>query len=134
MEKRREKDKRVAADNSSFLVDQKPNTATLMSTYLRADGFSVDHTPDPSEALKFASQIKYEIVITDLVMRGMTGLDLYREIRSYDGEVRFVFLLSASSDTLRLMWSLERGDVIKKELLSIHEVICKVRAALTNSR
>ena len=27
-----------------------------MSTYLRADGFSVDHTPDPSEALKFANQ------------------------------------------------------------------------------
>lgn len=105
-----------------------------MSTYLRADGFSVDHTPDPSEALKFASQIKYEIVITDLVMRGMTGLGLYREIRSYDGEVRFVFLLSVSSEAVRLMGSLERGDVIKKELLPINEVICKVRAALTNSR
>jgi len=117
-----------------LLVDQKPNTAALMSTYLRADGFSVDHTPDPSEALKFASQIKYEIVITDLVMRGMTGLDLYREIRSYDGEVKFMFLLSVSSEALRLMGSLERGDVIKKEPLSINEVICKVRAALTNSR
>ncbi|HEU4606313.1 MAG TPA: response regulator [Nitrososphaera sp.] len=117
-----------------LLVDQKPNTAALMSTYLRADGFAVDHTPDPSEALKFASQIKYEIVITDLVMRGMTGLDLYREIRSYDGEVRFMFLLSVSSEALRLMGSLERGDVIKKEPLSINEVICKVRAALTNSR
>jgi YesN/AraC family two-component response regulator len=38
--------------------------------------------------------MKYKVVITDLVMRGMTGLDLYREIRSYDGEVRFMFLLS----------------------------------------
>jgi len=105
-----------------------------MSTYLRADGFSVDHTPDPSEALKFASQIKYRVVITDLVMRGMTGLDLYREIRSHDHEVRFMFLLSVSSEALRLMGSFERGDVIKKEPLSINEVICKVRAALTNSR
>lgn len=52
-------------------VDQKPNTAALVSTYLRADGFSVDHTPDPSEALKFASQMKYRVVITDLVMRGI---------------------------------------------------------------
>lgn len=117
-----------------LLVDQKPSTAFLMSTYLRADGFSVDHTPDPSEALKFASQMKYEVVIADLVMRGMTGLDLYREIRSYDGEVRFVFLLSVSSEELRLMGSLDRDDVIKKEPLSMNEVICKVRAALTNSR
>jgi len=124
-----------------LLVDQKPNTATLMTTYLRADGFSVDHTPDPSEALKFASEMKYSVVITDLVMRGMSGLDLYREIRSYDGDVRFMFLLSVSAETLRLMGSLDRDDVIKKEPLSMNEeplsmneVISKVRAALTNSR
>ena len=117
-----------------LLVDQKPNTATLMETYLRADGFSVDHTPDPSEALKFASEMKYRVVITDLVMRGMSGLDLYREIRSYDGEVRFMFLLSVSAEALRLMGSLDRDDVIKKEPLSMNEVISKVRAALTNSR
>ncbi len=116
-------------------MDQKPNTAALVSTYLRADGFSVDHTPDPSEALKFASHMKYRVVITDLVMRGMTGLDLYREIRSYNGEVRFMFLLSVSSDeAIRLMGSLDRDDVIKKEPLSINEVMYKVRAALTNSR
>ena len=117
-----------------LLVDQKPNTATLMETYLRADGFSVDHTPDPSEALKFASEMKYRVVITDLVMRVMSGLDLYREIRSYDGEVRFMFLLSVSAEALRLMGSLDRDDVIKKEPLSMNEVISKVRAALTNSR
>lgn len=117
-----------------LLVDQKPNTATLMATYLRADGFSVDHTPDPSEALKFASEMKYRVVITDLVMRVMSGLDLYREIRSYDGEVRFMFLLSVSAEALRLMGSLDRDDVIKKEPLSMNEVISKVRAALTNSR
>jgi DNA-binding response OmpR family regulator len=105
-----------------------------MRTYLRADGFAVDHTPDPSEALKFASQMKYKLVITDLVMRGMTGLDLYRDIRCYDGEVRFVFLLSLSSEAIRLMGSLDRDDVIKKEPLSMNEVIGKVRAALTNSR
>jgi len=116
-------------------VDQKHSTANLMKTYLRADGFSVDHTPDPSEALKFASQMKYEVVITDLVMHGMTGIDLYREIKSsYTSHIAFMFLLSISSEALRLMGSLDRTDVIKKEPLSINEVISKVRAAITNSR
>lgn len=121
-------------EQTILLVDQKPTTASLMSAYLRADGFSVDHTPDPSEALRFASQMKYRVVITDLEMRGMTGLDLYREIKSLDGEVRFMFLLAVSSEAIRLMGSLDRNDVIKKEPLSINEVICKVRASLTNSR
>jgi len=67
-------------------------------------------------------------------MSGMSGLDLYREIRSYDGEVRFMFLLSMSREEIRLMGSLDRDDVIKKEPLSINEVIFKVHAAVTNSR
>jgi DNA-binding response OmpR family regulator len=116
-----------------LLVDQKPNTAALMTTYLRADGFSVDYTPNPSEALKLASQIKYRIIITDLVMRDMSGLDLYREIRSHDGQVRFMFLLAMSSEAIRLLGSLDRDDVIKKEPLSINEVIYKVRTVLMNN-
>lgn len=120
-----------------LLVDQKRATADLMKVYLRADGYSVDHTPDPSQALKLAAQSKYGVVITDLVMHGITGLDLYREIKShYDEQIRFMFLLSISSGdaALRLMGTLERGDIIKKEPLSINEVIFKVRAAFTSSR
>lgn len=106
-----------------------------MKTYLRVDGFTVTHTPDPSEAIRLASQTKYEVVITDLVMRGMSGLDLYREVKSYDGRVRFMFLLSnVSTEALRLMGSVNRDDVIKKEPLSINEVILKVRAAFRSSR
>lgn len=113
-----------------LLVDQKQSTAELVKTYLRADGYDVDHTPDPSEAIECAMQSQYSLVMTDLVMREMTGFDLYREIRSYDLHVRFVFMLTPSGDALRLMGSLERNDVIKKEPLSMNEVIGKVRAAL----
>lgn len=117
-----------------LLVDQKDSTANLMKTYLRADGFSVDHTPDPKEAVVFASRTDYSLVITDLVMRGMTGIDLYREIKyTCDRQISFMFLLRPSSEELRLMGSLDRRDVIKKEPLSINEVITKVRAAITNS-
>ncbi|HKU49448.1 MAG TPA: response regulator [Nitrososphaera sp.] len=115
-------------------MDQKDSTANLMKTYLRADGFSVDHTPDPKEAVVFASRTDYSLVITDLVMRGMTGIDLYREIKyTCDRQISFMFLLRPSSEELRLMGSLDRRDVIKKEPLSINEVITKVRAAITNS-
>ena len=67
--------------DSILLVDQKHSTANLMKTYLRADGYAVDHTPDPKEAVVFATHTDYSLVITDLVMRGMTGIDLYREIK-----------------------------------------------------
>jgi DNA-binding response OmpR family regulator len=120
---------------SVLLVDQKQSTAGLVKTYLKADGYEVDHTPDPSEALEYAGRSHYGVVVTDLVMSGcMSGIDLYREIRSYDVRVRFVFMLTLYGDALRLMGSLERSDVIKKEPLSMNEVICKVRAAFTNSR
>lgn len=120
---------------SILLVDQKYSTASLMKTYLRADGYSVDHTADPKQAVVYATNTDYSLVITDLVMRGMTGIDLYREIRyTCDRQITFMFLLRPSSQELRLMGSLDRKDVIKKEPLSINEVITKVRAAITNSQ
>ena len=112
-----------------LLVDQKQSTAGIIKTYLSAGGYSVDHTPDPAQALEFASQAHYGVVVTDLVLPGMTGFDLYREIKSHDERIQFVFLLVPSREALRLMGTLERRDVIKKEPLSMNEVIHKVRAA-----
>lgn len=121
--------------DSILLVDQKYNTASLMKTYLRADGYTVDHTANPMEAVVYAAHTDYSLVITDLVMRGMTGIDLYREITyTCDRQITFMFLLRPSSQELRLMGSLDRKDVIKKEPLSINEVITKVRAAITSSQ
>jgi DNA-binding response OmpR family regulator len=117
-----------------LLVDQKRHTAELVKTYLRVDGYSVDHTPDPEEALELADQVQYGVVLTDLVMPRMTGFDLYREITLHDVRVRFVFMITPSGETLRLLGSLDRSDVVKKEPLSINEVISKVRAAFTSSR
>jgi DNA-binding response OmpR family regulator len=120
---------------SILLVDQKQSTASLMKTYLRADGFTVHHTPNPKEALLYATHAEYSLVITDLVMRGMSGFDLYREIRcTCDKQITFMFLLRPSTQELALMGSLDRKDVIKKEPLSINEVITKVRAAIMNSQ
>lgn len=117
-----------------LLVDQKRHTAELMKTYLRIDGYSVDHTPHSEEALKLADQVQYGVILTDLLMPGITGFDLYREITLHDMNVRFVFMITRSGETLRLLGSLDRNDFIKKEPLSINEVISKVRAAFTNSR
>lgn len=118
-----------AGNNTILLVDQQPNTAELMKVFLRAAGFNVDHAPGPDEALEFAHQSRYGMVITDLVMSGMSGIDLYREIKSTADQTRFMFLLRVSAEAIKLMGSLERKDVIKKEPLSINEVIGKVRAA-----
>jgi DNA-binding response OmpR family regulator len=120
---------------SILLVDQKQSTASLMKTYLTADGYTVHHTPDPREALVYATHAEFSLVITDLVMRGMTGIDLYREIHyTCDKQITFMFLLRPSTQELALMGSLDRKDVIKKEPLSINEVITKVRAAFTSSQ
>jgi DNA-binding response OmpR family regulator len=119
---------------SVLLVDQKQSTAELVKTYLATDGYEVDYTPDPSEAIEYAMRSQYGVVVTDLIMKEMTGLDLYRLIRSYDTRVHFVFMLTLWGDAVRLMGPLERSDIIKKEPLSMNEVIYKVRAAFMSSR
>lgn len=123
-----------------LLIDQQKHTADLLKSYLSTNGYRVDHTADPSSALKYASQEKYEMVITDLLMKDMTGFDVYREIKSFDDEIKFMFLVSTCGHSAyyyeyirRLFGSLERQDIIKKEPLSINEVIYKVRAAFDST-
>lgn len=101
-----------------------------MRMYLQYGGYDVDYTPDPSEALRFASAMTYDLVITELVMNGMSGVDLCREIKRRADKTYFMFLLRVSTETIRLVGSLERENIIKKEPLSINEVMGKVKAAL----
>ena len=114
-----------------LLVDQQRATADLMRVYLTTDGYDVDYTPFPSEALRFATFVTYDLVITELIMQGMSGVDLYQKIKRRAEKTYFIFLLRVSAENIRLVGSLERDNVIKKEPLSMNEVVGKVKAALS---
>jgi two-component system response regulator HydG len=71
-------------DNSPdtvLVVDDSPATLEVLQRNLTADGFRVFTAPGVAEALKLLDQTAVDLVITDLKMPGVSGMDLVRHVR-----------------------------------------------------
>lgn len=77
-----------------LLVDDEPSILKATSTGLKERGFSVQAVDGAEAALKVIHKLKPNIVVSDLVMPGTNGFELFQEVRKERGfeSLPFVFL------------------------------------------
>lgn len=73
-------------------VDDDPAILRLVHQRLRRRGFQVDSTCDPLECLDVIVREGYRVVLTDLNMPQMSGLELIKRIKTIDGGIQVVVL------------------------------------------
>lgn len=71
-----------------LVVDDDPNTLSVLQKLLGAEGFDVEISRGPSEALALIERTPFDILLTDLVMGGMTGLRLIEAARVAQPQLR----------------------------------------------
>ncbi len=75
----------VASRGRVLLVEDDFEAANLVIQVLAVrNGFEVVHTPDPADALRLADAECWDLVITDVEMPGMTGIQLLESLRQAD--------------------------------------------------
>jgi DNA-binding response OmpR family regulator len=79
-------------------VDNEPDITTMMKMALERVGFSIDVFNDPLLALKSFKPKLYDLVILDVMMPKIDGLELYNQLKSVDPRIKVCFL-TASSET-----------------------------------
>jgi two-component system OmpR family response regulator/two-component system alkaline phosphatase synthesis response regulator PhoP len=116
-----------------LVVDDEPKIATLARDYLEHAGFAVLTAGDGLSALTTIRQRRPDLVVLDLGLPGLDGLDLTRELRR-DSTIPIV-MLTARDDELDKVIGLELGadDYITKPF-SIREFRSRVRALLRRAR
>lgn len=76
-----------------LIVDDEPDITSTFKETLRDNGFEqIETANDPILALKNFKTGSYDLLIIDIVMPKMDGLDLYEEIRKIDNKVRVCFI------------------------------------------
>src|SRR5689334_443007 len=65
-----------------LLIEDDQGTASALEKVLRADGYTVNVSPPGADGLAQARNQSYDLVITDLKLPGLTGLDLIAELHS----------------------------------------------------
>jgi len=116
-----------------LLVDDEQSIQTLLSYPLRKDGYHVTSAVDGREALKRFEEGRFDLVILDLMLPKLDGVEVCRELRSRS-QVPIIMLTAKGSETDKVA-GLEVGadDYITKPF-SMREFRSRVKAALRRSR
>lgn len=118
---------------SVLLVDDDPKIAKLLRSYFEKEDFSVLTALDGTTALQLYRDKKPDILVLDLMLPGVSGLDVCRQIRK-ESETPILMLTARDEETDRLI-GLELGadDYVSKPF-SPREVVARAKAILRRSR
>jgi len=116
-----------------LLVDDEQSIQTLLSYPLRKDGYHVTSALDGNEALRRFEEGRFDLVILDLMLPQLNGVEVCRQLRSHS-QVPIIMLTAKGSETDKVA-GLEVGadDYITKPF-SMREFRSRVKAALRRSR
>ena len=117
------------ANNKVLLVDDDPNIANLVSLYLHNEGFEVELSDRGDDALKKFKADPPSLVLLDLMLPGMDGRDVCREIRKVSNIP--VIMLTARDETFDKVLCLELGadDYITKPFEN-KELVARIKAVM----
>ena len=115
---------------SVLVVDDEPKIVDVVGDYLRSAGYTVTTAADGERALELARARPPDLVVLDLGLPGLDGLDVTRELRRASPPVPIIMLTARGEETDRVL-GLELGadDYLVKPF-SPRELVARVRAVL----
>jgi two-component system alkaline phosphatase synthesis response regulator PhoP len=122
-------DQRVTSQATVLVVDDEPSLRESIAYTLRREGFIVETAAEGTRALAMARERAPDLIILDVMLPGMDGLQLCRTIR-LESSVPII-MLSAKGEELDRVLGLEIGadDYVTKPF-AMRELIARVRAQL----
>ena len=120
----------VADSGRILVVEDDPDISHLLQIQLRDQSFEVDVVNDGAEGLKRASAIDYRLIVLDLMLPGIDGLEICKRLRAQASSVP-ILMLTAKTTELDRVLGLELGadDYLTKPF-SIMELQARIRAIL----
>ena len=106
-----------------MLVEDEPDVLFAFKTILVSEGYNVDTFTDSFEALKHFIRLNrpyYDLVILDIRMPGMNGIQLYQKLKRINGDVRIIFAtaLDAAEELVSIIPDLNSVHVIRKPIVA----------------
>ncbi len=115
-----------------LVVDDEERIRRLLKMYLEREGYQIEEAEDGEEALRKALKTDYDLILLDLMLPGMDGLDVCRQIRQ--DKATPIIMLTARGEESNRVEGFEAGadDYVVKPF-SPREVIHRVKAVLRRS-
>jgi DNA-binding response OmpR family regulator len=116
-----------------LMIEDDTRLATMVGEYLRQSGYGFTHAADGTQGLETLNTCKPDLVILDLMLPDMDGLEVCRRIKNLGGETArtAVLMLTAKGDPMDRIVGLEIGadDYLPKPF-EPRELLARIRAVL----
>lgn len=112
-----------------LIIDDEQNILNLVTAYLEAEGYAVHTATDGVAGLEAAQRLQPNLIVLDIMLPGLDGLELLRELRR-DSDVYVIMLTAKSEETDKVIGlSLGADDYLTKPF-SPRELVARIKAAL----
>ncbi|HSM54800.1 MAG TPA: response regulator transcription factor [Candidatus Sulfomarinibacteraceae bacterium] len=121
--------------NEVLIVDDEPSVVEVVTLYLKREGFSVRQAHDGVEALAALEKRMPDLIVLDLMLPHVDGLEIMRRVRAgSDRNVPVIMLTARGQETDRI-YGLELGadDYVTKPF-SPAELVARVKAVLRRAK
>jgi CheY-like chemotaxis protein len=116
-----------------LIVDDEQDIARLFAISLECSGFVVDEFNDPLSALSNYKPGLYDLLLLDIRMPNMSGLELYQKIKEIDNEAKVCFITAydeSLNDFKKLSPSLEDVNCFLKKPIEMHNLVKIVKSKI----
>jgi DNA-binding response OmpR family regulator len=122
------------ANESVLLIEDDPSIVSGLELNLSLEGYEVYSASDGETGLKVAREKQPDVILLDIMLPRMNGLEVLRRLRERDPDIP-VLVLSARGEDADKIVGLKLGadDYIAKPF-SLHEVLARINASLRRKR
>src|SRR5574342_119274 len=112
-----------------LIIDDEPSIVKLVSAYLKPEGYEVYTAADGEAGLKAARAFKPDLIVLDVMLPGMDGIELLSRLRR-ESEVYVIMLTARTEETDKIVGLSVGADDYVTKPFSPRELVARVKAAL----
>lgn len=117
----------------ALVVDDEPALVRVVAAYLEREGFDVTTAADGREALDRAREVQPDVVVLDVMMPGVDGIEVCRRLRTFSDA--YVIMLTARAEEIDTLVGLSVGaDDYMTKPFSSRVLVARIRSLLRRPR
>lgn len=120
--------------NRILILEDDSNITALLRFHLEERGHSVDSVAGGDEALELAKESKYDLLLLDIAVAGLSGLEVCKELRNFELHMPILMLTSRGSESDKVAGLQAGADDYVAKPFSVLELLARIDALLRRSQ
>ncbi|WP_323959514.1 response regulator [Arthrobacter sp. JZ12] len=117
----------------ALVVDDEPALSEVMSSVLRLSGWDVTVAADGLSAVQLAQRFRPDVLVLDVMLPGLDGVEVLRKIRDHDPNIAALFLTAKGRVEDRITGLTAGGDDYVTKPFSLEEVVLRLHRLVQRS-